>query len=86
MVAHVNLNWYAALFCTELFTPDGKIDSKYALVTTAVLRMRGQQNAVMPDGGREAPGRKLDLTYIEIEKISNCLKPYIAFYYRPELF
>lgn len=84
MIAHVKLTGKAALVCTELFTPDGKAESKYALETTAVLTLKGQQNAVVTDGGWEAGRGKQDLTYIETEKKIYWKKTYIAFKQRGE--
>lgn len=37
-------------FRSKLFTPDGKINCKYSSETTAVPRLKGQQNAAVSEG------------------------------------
>lgn len=47
MVACVELTPSKVQAKTALFTPDGKISRKYPPETTAVLRLKGQQNAAV---------------------------------------
>lgn len=56
MVGHVELTPNTVKAKTELFTPDGKINRKYPSETTAVLRLKGQQNAAVSEA-EEGKGR-----------------------------